>query len=129
MIHTCVFMRLWVVGCSASSRSSPAGFLLCQDELCLPIIPGRKSNNERFAGADETYTIEAGRIIVTRSCRLLWLIFWAVIDELCWILLKAVSVVKSRRRPEDKVGSAHVQRTQDIANLMESVWRQDERQS
>ncbi|CAJ1329592.1 unnamed protein product [Effrenium voratum] len=75
---------------------------LAEDELCLPIIPGRKSNNERFAGADETYTIEAGRIIVTRSCRLLWLIFWAVIDELCWILLKAVSVVKSRRRPEDK---------------------------
>ncbi|CAJ1446493.1 unnamed protein product, partial [Effrenium voratum] len=32
---------------------------LAEDELCLPIIPGRKSNNERFAGADETYTIEA----------------------------------------------------------------------
>eukprot|EP00440_Ansanella_granifera_P010176 gb/GFBE01011040.1/.p1 GENE.gb/GFBE01011040.1/~~gb/GFBE01011040.1/.p1 ORF type:complete len:694 (+),score=180.19 gb/GFBE01011040.1/:1-2082(+) len=32
---------------------------LAQDELCLPLVPGRKSNNERFAGADATYTIEA----------------------------------------------------------------------
>ncbi|CAE7263886.1 proS, partial [Symbiodinium sp. CCMP2592] len=32
---------------------------LAEDELCLPIVPGRKSNNERFAGAAETYTIEA----------------------------------------------------------------------
>lgn len=32
---------------------------LAQDELCLPIVPGRKSANERFAGAVETYTIEA----------------------------------------------------------------------
>lgn len=30
-----------------------------QGELCLPIVPGRKSPNERFAGAVETYTIEA----------------------------------------------------------------------
>ena len=32
-----------------------------QDELCLPIVPGRKSANERFAGAVETYTIEASK--------------------------------------------------------------------
>eukprot|EP00931_Biecheleriopsis_adriatica_P114578 TRINITY_DN9046_c0_g1_i1.p1 TRINITY_DN9046_c0_g1~~TRINITY_DN9046_c0_g1_i1.p1 ORF type:complete len:581 (+),score=123.46 TRINITY_DN9046_c0_g1_i1:36-1778(+) len=32
---------------------------LAQDELCLPLVPGRKSDIERFAGADETYTIEA----------------------------------------------------------------------
>jgi len=32
---------------------------LAQGELCLPIVPGRKSPNERFAGAVETYTIEA----------------------------------------------------------------------
>lgn len=32
---------------------------LAQDELCMPLVPGRKSNNERFAGAVETYTIEA----------------------------------------------------------------------
>ena len=33
----------------------PWGF---KDELCLPIIPGPKSINERFAGAEETYTLE-----------------------------------------------------------------------
>jgi len=31
---------------------------LAQDELAMPLVPGRKSENERFAGADETYTIE-----------------------------------------------------------------------
>jgi len=31
---------------------------LAREELCLPLIPGRKSPVERFAGADETYTIE-----------------------------------------------------------------------
>eukprot|EP00445_Apocalathium_hangoei_P041625 CAMPEP_0203970540 /NCGR_PEP_ID=MMETSP0359-20131031/98017_1 /ASSEMBLY_ACC=CAM_ASM_000338 /TAXON_ID=268821 /ORGANISM="Scrippsiella Hangoei, Strain SHTV-5" /LENGTH=611 /DNA_ID=CAMNT_0050908497 /DNA_START=30 /DNA_END=1865 /DNA_ORIENTATION=- len=32
---------------------------LAQDQLALPLFPGRKSDRERFAGADETYTIEA----------------------------------------------------------------------
>jgi len=31
---------------------------LASEVLAMPTIPGRKSNNERFAGADETYTIE-----------------------------------------------------------------------
>lgn len=31
---------------------------LAQDHLALPLVPGRKSENERFAGAVETYTIE-----------------------------------------------------------------------
>lgn len=31
---------------------------LAQEQLAMPLIPGRKSEIERFAGADETYTIE-----------------------------------------------------------------------
>lgn len=29
-----------------------------EEQLCLPLIPGRKSERERFAGAEETYTME-----------------------------------------------------------------------
>lgn len=32
---------------------------VCKDMLALPVIKGRKSPSERFAGADDTYTIEA----------------------------------------------------------------------
>jgi prolyl-tRNA synthetase len=32
---------------------------VAEDVLSVPVIPGRKSATERFAGADETYTIEA----------------------------------------------------------------------
>merc|ERR1719367_2147696 len=31
---------------------------LAREELAMPLVPGRKSANERFAGAEETYTIE-----------------------------------------------------------------------
>lgn len=31
---------------------------LAQEQLAMPLIPGRKSEVERFAGAEETYTIE-----------------------------------------------------------------------
>lgn len=31
----------------------------CQDYLAIPVIKGRKSEKEKFAGAEETYTIEA----------------------------------------------------------------------
>jgi prolyl-tRNA synthetase len=30
-----------------------------EDVIAIPVLPGRKSPSERFAGADETYTIEA----------------------------------------------------------------------
>ena len=29
------------------------------NEAAVPVIPGRKSASERFAGADQTYSIEA----------------------------------------------------------------------
>ncbi|MGH2786691.1 MAG: proline--tRNA ligase [Actinomycetota bacterium] len=32
---------------------------VCEDVLAIPVIPGRKSDSEKFAGADTTYTIEA----------------------------------------------------------------------
>lgn len=32
---------------------------LCEDYLAIPVIKGRKSDKEKFAGAEETYTIEA----------------------------------------------------------------------
>jgi prolyl-tRNA synthetase len=32
---------------------------VAEDVLSIPVLPGRKSESERFAGADETYTIEA----------------------------------------------------------------------
>ena len=32
---------------------------LCEDLLALPVVRGVKSPSERFAGAEETYTIEA----------------------------------------------------------------------
>lgn len=32
---------------------------VCRDMLALPVVKGIKSPSERFAGADETYTIEA----------------------------------------------------------------------
>jgi prolyl-tRNA synthetase len=32
---------------------------LCEEELAMPVIPGRKSDSEKFAGADATWTIEA----------------------------------------------------------------------
>lgn len=31
----------------------------CENELCMPIIKGRKTDKEKFAGAESTYTIEA----------------------------------------------------------------------
>jgi len=31
----------------------------CQDYLCMPVIKGIKTEKERFAGAEDTYTIEA----------------------------------------------------------------------
>jgi prolyl-tRNA synthetase len=31
----------------------------CYETLAMPVIPGTKTANERFAGADDTYTIEA----------------------------------------------------------------------
>ena len=31
---------------------------LAQKFLCIPVVPGQKSEHERFAGADKTYTIE-----------------------------------------------------------------------
>ena len=33
--------------------------LLCSDLLAIPVVTGKKSPSERFAGADDTYTIEA----------------------------------------------------------------------
>ncbi len=32
---------------------------LCEKYLCIPVIKGRKTDREKFAGAEETYTIEA----------------------------------------------------------------------
>jgi prolyl-tRNA synthetase len=32
---------------------------LAEEELAMPVIPGRKSDSEKFAGADATWTIEA----------------------------------------------------------------------
>ncbi|HEX6606152.1 MAG TPA: proline--tRNA ligase [Chloroflexia bacterium] len=32
---------------------------LCEDDLAIPVVPGRKSEAEKFAGADRTYSIEA----------------------------------------------------------------------
>ena len=32
---------------------------VAEDVLAIPVLPGRKSESERFPGADETYTIEA----------------------------------------------------------------------
>lgn len=32
---------------------------LAQEELAIPVIPGRKTDKEKFAGAEQTYTIEA----------------------------------------------------------------------
>ncbi len=32
---------------------------LLQDYLCIPVIKGRKTDREKFAGAEETYTVEA----------------------------------------------------------------------
>ena len=32
---------------------------LCRDYLCIPVIKGRKTDKEKFAGALDTYTIEA----------------------------------------------------------------------
>ena len=32
---------------------------LCEKYLCMPVIKGRKTDREKFAGAEETYTIEA----------------------------------------------------------------------
>ena len=32
---------------------------VCENILAIPMIRGRKTATERFAGADETYTIEA----------------------------------------------------------------------
>ena len=32
---------------------------VCEDMLAIPTVKGRKSPAERFAGADDTYTIEA----------------------------------------------------------------------
>lgn len=31
----------------------------CEKSLCMPVIKGRKTEKERFAGAEDTYTIEA----------------------------------------------------------------------
>ena len=31
----------------------------CQDSLCIPVLKGRKTDKEKFAGAEATYTIEA----------------------------------------------------------------------
>jgi prolyl-tRNA synthetase len=31
----------------------------CAETLAIPVVPGRKSKSERFAGAEDTYTIEA----------------------------------------------------------------------
>src|SRR5258708_16766016 len=30
-----------------------------ETELAIPVFPGKKSDSERFAGAQETYTVEA----------------------------------------------------------------------
>ena len=32
---------------------------LCEDVLAMPVVRGTKSSSERFAGADDTLTIEA----------------------------------------------------------------------
>jgi prolyl-tRNA synthetase len=32
---------------------------LCEEDLAIPVVPGRKSEAEKFAGADRTYSIEA----------------------------------------------------------------------
>ena len=31
----------------------------CQNDLCIPVLKGRKTDKEKFAGAEATYTIEA----------------------------------------------------------------------
>jgi len=50
-------MLFIVYFCNVSARS----FMTCYIELGAS-RPGRKSERERFAGADETYTIEARRL-------------------------------------------------------------------
>ena len=32
---------------------------LCEDVLAIPVVKGRKTDKEKFAGAEATYTIEA----------------------------------------------------------------------
>ncbi|MBE6994263.1 MAG: proline--tRNA ligase [Ruminococcaceae bacterium] len=32
---------------------------LCREYLCMPVVKGQKTDKEKFAGAEETYTIEA----------------------------------------------------------------------
>ena len=31
----------------------------CENDLAIPVIKGRKTDKEKFAGAEATYTIEA----------------------------------------------------------------------
>ena len=31
----------------------------CEKDLCIPVVKGQKTNIEKFAGADITYTIES----------------------------------------------------------------------
>ena len=36
---------------------------VCARMLAMPVVKGVKSPSERFAGADETFTIEVGRVV------------------------------------------------------------------
>ena len=72
-LRTRPFLRsaefLWQEGHTAHSSSEDAiktatcmlGIYknICKDMLAMPVYEGRKSPSERFAGADDTYTIEA----------------------------------------------------------------------
>jgi prolyl-tRNA synthetase len=72
-MRTRLFLRTsefyWQEGHTAHATEAEAEFETRQmldvytdfavNEAAIPVIPGRKSANERFAGANETYTIEA----------------------------------------------------------------------
>lgn len=72
-LRTRPFLRtsefLWQEGHTAHATQAEAEFEARQmlgvyadfaiNEAAIPVIPGRKSRNEKFAGADQSYTIEA----------------------------------------------------------------------
>ena len=53
------YLLLLYINIVATSYLYTSFFILHQDYLAVPCIKGRKSPSERFAGADDTFTIEA----------------------------------------------------------------------
>ena len=55
-----------------------------QDLLAIPMVTGRKTESEKFAGAEETYTMEAlmhdGKAFTIRNITLLWTRFCESFD-------------------------------------------------